>query len=177
MKRVLSVDIGKLHYGVCAMEFDGEDVRLVDLRVIALGERSAIPITGLIDRMIGFWDEGYELLQSWSPDEVVIEQQMNNAPTNIALAFSTYTLFRSRGIAVRIVRAASKFSAWRNHKHLADAIPPVEVPKEYSARKRAAVLLTEAILECIGSLSLGTYPGCGGSKKDDAADAFLQSFC
>lgn len=183
MTKVLSFDIGRLNLGVCAIELGSDSTkapRLVDLRCVRLADAGSAPATAVVDRFLQFIDEEYEVLGSWSPDVVLLEQQMASAPINTALAFSAYALFRSRGIECRMVRARDKFGAFARHPFFL-ASPgspsPVPPPETYHARKRASIALADALLGIMGHRGVRTFPGCGeGGKADDGADAFLQTF-
>lgn len=178
MKKVLSIDIGCLHLGLCGMEFSSEKPRLVDLRVVFLGDKKAAPATTFVDRLITYFDEEYELLKTWSPDCVLIEQQVSAASLNLILAFSVYTLFRSRGMDCRLVRAAEKFQGWKRHSSLDEARQVIpDVLKTYYTRKKASVTQANELLRVMGCVDITSYPGCTKEKADDAADAFLQAFC
>jgi hypothetical protein len=177
MTRVLSIDIGRVHYGVCAIELGGVP-NLMDLRVVSFGEGTVVSTATLVDRMVSFWTthaiEGVPVL-AWGPVTVLIEQQVTSSPVNIALAFATMAFFRAHGVPVRFVRAMDKFLAWKRYWPDECSIPAT-VPSSYAKRKRHAVLTAGVILQTLGLPPLATYPGCA-DKVDDAADAFLQSFC
>lgn len=177
--RVLSVDIGSCHYGICAVELADEQIPvLLDLRVVSLGDRGSVSTGGLVERLVRFYQTDYQLLQTgWAPDVVLIEQQMRAAPNNLALAFATMTFFLTRygspPCRVRWVRPTQKFTAYRKYW------PSVEAPPDrqtYQQRKKASVLLANTILDLMGMPSLHLHPGCE-DKQDDAADALLQAFC
>lgn len=177
--KVLSFDIGRLHLGVCAIEF-GEGTampRLVDLRCVRLADAGAAPATAIVDRLLVFLDEGYDVLERWTPDVVLLEQQMSSAPMNVAIAFAAYAVFRSRGIECRMVRARDKFGAFARHPafRTPGSPSPAPPPETYHARKRASVALADQLLALMGHGPVREFSGCG-QKPDDGADAFLQSF-
>jgi len=175
--RVLSVDIGRTHYALCCLDMTRADskVTLVDLRLVKLGDSSAVPLTTLVDRMICILEE-YPPFAEKSPDCVLIEQQMRAAPKNLALAFATYTYFRARGVLVKMVRPSQKFEGWRTW------CPALEMPRadhskqSYYQRKKASVSLAQAVLDHLGMPLLETHVA-DGHKLDDVADSFLQALC
>lgn len=150
-----------------------------------LGETKATPASQLVDRLIDkftkwdFWEESHE----WTPTVVVIEQQVRGAHVNLALAFATYAYFKTRfqAAVVKFVHPSLKFKGFANYVTLQGQ--SLELAKStttltYTKRKRLAVELAEVLLEQTGHPPLATL--CTllpGAKKDDIADAFLQSFC
>lgn len=182
-RRVLSIDIGRTHYAMCCMDFLGPDTlpRLVDLRLVQLGEGNAVPMTAMVDRMIGMlgtYEYARVHAQAQEPalDTVLIEQQMRAAPQNLVLAFSTYTFFRTQGVTVKMVRPSEKFQGWKHWCH--DVLVPDfgESGKSYAQRKKASVDLAQILLDRVCGQKLQDFV-TAGQKLDDVADAFLQSFC
>lgn len=171
-KNVLSIDVGSGNFAVCAMVLP--EIRLVRLENWRLGDSKANPASQLIDRLLEKfmswqgWEEG-----TWTPDVVLIEQQMRGAHANLALAFAAYTYLKTRfpRACVKFVKPASKFKAFSKFVPIAE----VAVPVEYAKRKRLAVKIADTILNDVLGTSLGTL--CPDAKRDDLADAFLQSFC
>lgn len=170
-KNVISIDVGSGNFAICAMVLP--EIRLLKLESWRLGDSKAAPASQLIDRLLekfnrwDAWDDG------WTPDVILIEQQMRGAHANLALAFAAYTYLKTRfpRASAKFVKPASKFKAFSKFVPLSE----VAVPVEYAKRKRLAVKLTETILKDVLDLSLGDL--CPGAKRDDLADAFLQSFC
>ena len=178
---VLSVDIGRGNYAVCALTLSSgpHSVEVKRVELWRLGETKAMPASRLIDRLLDLfhnWDF-WTMNADWVPSTVLIEQQVRGAHINLALAFATYTYFSVKfptTTTVKFVSPSLKFKGFRNF-----VLPPQHERKctnlTYAQRKKLAVELAEHVLEQTGNLPLCTL--CPGAKKDDIADAFLQSFC
>jgi hypothetical protein len=136
-----------------------------------------VPASQLVDRLLERL-RNWDVWEHWTPDVVLIEQQMRGAHINLALAFATYAHFRTRfpatATTVRFVPPSLKFSAHAKFVANVDVGP---VPTDYRKRKRFAVKLAQDILAAKGLPPLETLCPSAGAKKDDVADAFLQCFC
>jgi len=179
MARVLSIDIGKGNYALCAVSLP--EVHVQRLECWRLGETKATPASQLIDRLLDHFKDWDLWSTGWSPDVVLIEQQVRGAHINLALAFATYAHMKTRfpRATVRFVKPASKFKAFSKIVSLTDQVLCARVQNmaslTYAKRKRLAVDIAEAILREKKQPDLTLH--CPGTKKDDLADAFLQSFC
>jgi hypothetical protein len=167
--RVVSVDIGRRHCGICCIDLSGVP-NLLDLRVVSFGESAVVPTQLIVERMIEFWD-AYPL---GTPDEAVLEQQVPTSPINMALAYALMAYFRARRVPVSFIRAVDKLTRWTAAWPSLTSPP---MPASYHGRKKYAVTVASMILEHMGCPPLSTFPGCDKGKMDDAADALLQSFC
>lgn len=173
-RRVLSIDVGATHYAVCAVTFQGGGTLQPCIDYLDswyLGDVKAVPASRLVDRLVERMT-GWEFLQTtWQggPSTILIEQQMRGAHVNVALAFSTYSLFRVLfpSAETRFVPPLAKFT-------VASQTYEEAVPKGYQARKRFAIKTANRILQDLGLSSLADR--CPGQKQDDLADAFLQAF-
>jgi hypothetical protein len=175
--RVLSVDVGTVNYAMCACTLP--DVQVLHMESWRLGDMKAAPASFLVDRMLERWDTWCLANSGWEPECVVIEQQMRGAHANLALAFSTYTYMRVRFPRSRIkfVGPAAKFKGYRKVLGSVAATFPDVPPAGYSARKRMAVAIADAILVSFNQPRLATFCRDTDKKQDDIGDAFLQSFC
>ena len=178
-RSVLSIDIGVKNFALCAIDLPAVVVRT--LESWDLGDTKALPTSAIVDRLLCCFHE-WEFLHTWSPGLVLIEQQIRGAYVNLALAYSAYTYMKTRfpDATVKFVAPMAKFKAYETHIELNDA----EIDKKkkdktsfstYTKRKRLAVDIAEAVLSHMGQPCLSTI--CPDVKKDDLADAFLQSFC
>lgn len=181
-QRVLSIDIGRGNYAVCALNLSPETVAVQRLELWRLGETKASPASQLIDRLLDKF-RSWNQTQTWAPTAVLIEQQVRGAHINLALAFATYTYFKTAfpTAVVKFVHPTVKFKGYANYVTLSE-IDSLEIAKHtnlsYTKRKRFAVDLAEMVLKHTGHEPLATLCTlCPGAKKDDLADAFLQSFC
>lgn len=199
--KVLSIDIGTVNYVACAIEFSNSRdevknvaqcslvnilgsnysyVKLVDIFSVNMGQGKKT--TTAIDTLILLWPD-LLLLQCWTPDVVLIESQYKGAPTNLALAYSTYTLCRRSfpHANIRFVAPMNKFFGYKSF------FPDLQHDslnlRTYSQRKQTAVCLTSRILEQYFGTSINDIyrseglPNRTTTKIDDACDAFLQTFC
>ena len=182
MKHVLSIDVGKGNYAICATTFDDSHkfVRVQRLESWCIGDTKATPASGLIDRLLAKFQQ-WEYVET--PDVVLIEQQMRGAHINLALAFASYTYFKTRfpNATVKFVPPGNKFKFYEKYVTFEDPLlvaelSSVKTPLDYTQRKRYAVKLAEAILKETHQPNLGTFTD-NKKKMDDIADAFLQSFC
>ena len=171
--KVLSVDVGCGHYAVCCATLPDVDVACLDCW--RLGDTKSMPASRIVDRLLERFRD-WSFLERWSPDVVLIEQQMRGAHINLALAFATYTYFRTRwpDRVVRFVKPSLKLQAFAN---FVQGVEVQAVPSDYARRKRYAVKLAQDILKAKGLPSLEMLCPSAASKKDDLADAFLQCFC
>lgn len=181
---VLSIDIGRGNYAICATEFTPTSfVQILRLETWCIGNTKATPASGLIDRLLVKFQE-WDFLESNNPAPhvVLIEQQMRGAHINLALAFASYTYFKTRlpqTTTVKFVPPSNKFKSYTKYVKLQDPLLVDEiVPVDYTKRKRFAVKLAQAILKETHQPLLQTFCLNPDQKKlDDLADAFLQSFC
>lgn len=181
MTNVLSIDVGKANYALCAADIDTSHVLVKRLECWRLGDTKAMPASQLIDTLVQNFQE-WDLLQEFTPNVVLIEQQIRGAHINLALAFATYTYMKTRfpTAIVKFVRPANKFKAFATFVTLSQEDQVIlnmssKATSDYVKRKRLAVKLTEIILQKTQQPDLQTL--CPGAKKDDLADAFLQAFC
>lgn len=198
--KVLSIDIGTVNYVACAVElsdtqFDSpntapciavsvsgisyNNVKIVDIFSVNMGHGNKT--TTAMDTLIQIWPD-LVLFQCWTPDVVLIESQYKGAPTNLSLAYSTYTLCRCSfpSCTIRFVAPMNKFFGYT---HFFPAIEQSINLRTYSQRKQSAIYLTSQILEKhFGTNISNIYrseglPNRATTKLDDACDAFLQTFC
>ncbi len=158
------------------------DIQIRRLESWRLGDTKAMPASALIDRLLKNMEEWDLWSTGWAPDVVLIEQQMRGAHINIALAFATYTCMKLRfpHAIVKFVRPGSKFTAFVKFIALSDESVQKKLHDKsallsYAKRKHLAVEVAESILRQQEQPNLQSH--CPGAKKDDLADAFLQSFC
>lgn len=182
MKHVLSIDVGKGNYAICATQFnESQFVKITCLESWCIGDTKAAPASGLVDRLLVKFEQWDYFLTS-TPDVVLIEQQMRGAHINLALAFASYTYFKTRfpKAKVKFVPPGNKFKFYEKYVTLKDPLLLAELsaktPLDYTQRKRYAIKLAQAILKETHQPELQSF--CPEkTKMDDLADAFLQSFC
>ncbi len=167
--KVFSIDIGVHNMGLCAMEL-GQIPNVIDIQTVALSD-GTMPVSTIVERLIGMLTEYFS--KHWWPESVVIEQQMNTAPTNRALAYAAMAFFKTRQltIAVHFIPPRQKFDGFKLF------FPHLVIEKasssSYIARKRHAITIANTVLKELGLSDIASFPGCT-VKQDDAADAFLQ---
>lgn len=170
MTKVLSIDIGLSNYSLCALELPS--IQVTTLELWNLGDSKVVPASQLIDRLLGKI-QAWELWKTWTPDTVLIEQQIRGAHINLALAFSTYTAMKMKfpGALVKFVTPMAKFKGYQSYLTLAEA--KADIPKDYTGRKRHSVYLAKKILQ----QTFQDHWLESRAKLDDLADSFLQAFC
>lgn len=179
---VLSIDVGRGNYAICATQFEeSRFVKITCLESWCIGDTKALPASGLVDRLLKKCQE-WHFFRSHTPNIVLIEQQMRGAHINLALAFASYTYFKTRfpNAKVKFVPPGNKFKGYEKYVTLQDPLILAELsaktPLDYTQRKRYAVKLAQAILKETQQPNLETFTA-NKKKMDDLADAFLQSFC
>lgn len=176
-KKVLSIDIGRGNYALCVMTLPTMHVERIESW--RLGENKATPASQLIDRLLDHVAKWDLWKTGWIPDVVLIEQQVRAAHINLALAFATYAHMKTRfpEARVKFVPPMSKFKAYAKFVTLPASMQLQQggMPLSYAKRKSLAVDIAESILRETQQPALQVH--CPGAKKDDLADALLQSFC
>ena len=195
---VLSIDIGIKSFSCVAGTFSTRDnlvckcapvvvdnrtkpivrsIEITDVFNVNLGEKQGIKS---LDALIAVWDN-FSIFQFWTPDVILIENQVRKATLNMALSFATYTLAKQKfpSCQAKFVPAKNKF---RGYVHFFPNASKPQSLKTYKDRKKEAVRLSNEILqEYFGVSSIQQLSRSEASddklrKLDDISDSFLQLF-
>lgn len=161
--KVLSIDVGMVNLGVCALAYDPSQTpnfAIHDWRVLDLGCKQATKATfKFIDAMDDLpWVEDYE--------HVAIELQMTSRMKCLSHGMQAYFYAKRKDRTVRFIRGTQKLTVYKG--------PPVQLPKTYKSayRMRKEMAHTRLMLGDDFPEELDWFESI--DKKDDAADAFLQ---